>query len=147
MGVCRTFQVTKPFAHIPVIKNVTIGALSREKSVRKAEKKAEEILDFVGMLGKKDMLGKNLTISDRKRLEIARGLATSPRLLLLDEVMAGLNPNELNEMMQLVRKIRKTGTTLLIIEHIMKAMMELSERIIVLDHGELIAQGSPAEIS
>jgi branched-chain amino acid transport system ATP-binding protein len=147
LGLCRTFQITKPFAHIPVIKNVMIGALSREKSVRKAGKKAEEILDFVGMLGKKDMLGKNLTTSDRKRLEIARGLATSPRLLLLDEVMAGLNPNELNEMMQLVRKIRETGTTLFIIEHIMKAMMELSERIVVLDHGELIAQGSPAEIS
>jgi branched-chain amino acid transport system ATP-binding protein len=147
LGLCRTFQITKPFIHIPVIQNVMVGALSRERSVRKAEKQAEEILDFVGMLTKKDMLGKNLTISDRKRLEIARGLATSPKLLLLDEVMAGLNPNELNEMMQLVRRIRETGTTLFIIEHIMTAMMQLSERIVVIDRGEIIAQGKPAEIS
>jgi branched-chain amino acid transport system ATP-binding protein len=99
------------------------------------------------MLKKKDMLGKNLTVSDRKRLEIARGLATSPRLLMLDEVMAGLNANELKEIMQIVRNIRDAGITLFIIEHIMAAMMELSQRIVVLDHGEIIAQGEPAEIS
>jgi branched-chain amino acid transport system ATP-binding protein len=147
LGLCRTFQITKPFINIPVIQNVMIGALSREKSLRKAEKKAEEVLDFVGMLKKKDVLGKNLTVSDRKRLEIARALATSPRLLLLDEVMAGLNANELKEMMQIIRNIRDAGTTLFIIEHIMTAMMELSQRIVVLDHGEIIAQGKPAEIS
>jgi len=147
LGVCRTFQITKPFSNIPVLKNVTIGALIREKSLRKAEKRAEEVLEFVGMQGKKDVLGKNLTIADRKRLEIARGLATSPKLFLLDEVMAGLTPIELQGMMDLLRNLADKGMTLFVIEHIMTAIMNLSHRIIVLDHGEIIAQGEPEEIS
>jgi len=147
LGLCRTFQITKPFSNIPVLKNVMIGALVREKSLKGARKKAEEVLEFVGMQDKKDVLGKSLTIADRKRLEIARGLATSPRLFLLDEVMAGLTPSELQEIMALIRKMVDSGITLFVIEHIMAAMMNLAERIIVLDHGEIIAQGEPAEIA
>jgi branched-chain amino acid transport system ATP-binding protein len=147
LGLCRTFQITKPFSNIPVIKNVMIGALNQEKSIKNARKRAEEVLEFVGMLDKKDYLGKNLTAADRKRLEIARGLATSPALFLLDEVMAGLNPNELKEMMQLISSLMDSGTTLLIIEHIMTAIMNLSHRVIVLDHGEMICGGSPEEVA
>ena len=147
LGLCRTFQITKPFGNIPVIKNVMIGALNREKSIKNARKKAEEVLEFVGMLDKKDYLGKNLTIADRKRLEIARGLATSPALFLLDEVMAGLNPKELKGMMQLITRLMDSGITLLIIEHIMTVIMNLSHRVIVLDHGEMICGGSPEEVA
>ncbi len=124
-----------------------IGALSREKSITGARKRAEEVLEFVGMLDKKDLLGRNLTIADRKRLEIARGLATSPSLFLLDEVMAGLNPNELNEMMQLMKNLIDSGITLFIIEHIMSVIMNISDRIIALDHGEMICGGSPEEVA
>jgi branched-chain amino acid transport system ATP-binding protein len=147
LGLCRTFQITKPFSNIPVLNNVMIGALNRVKNIRAARIKAEEVLDFVGMAHKKDLLGKNLTIADRKRLEIARGLATSPKLFLLDEVMAGLNPNELNDMMQVVRRISEEGITLFIIEHIMTVIMNMSQRVVVLDHGEVIAQGTPGEVS
>ncbi len=147
LGLCRTFQISKPFSNIPVLKNVMIGALSREKSIKKARKKADEVLQFVGMWEKRSLLGKNLTIVDRKRLEIARGLATSPELFLLDEVMAGLNPNELKEVMQLIRNIIDSGVTLFIIEHIMTVIMNLSHRVIVLDHGEMICGGSPDEVA
>ena len=128
-------------------KNVVIGALSRENSLRKAEKRAEEVLDFVGLWEKKDLLGKNLTTADRKKLEIARGLATSPKLFLLDEVMAGLNLNELQAMMQLIRNMMDSGITLFVIEHIMSAIMKLSHRVIVLNYGEMIAEGKPGEVS
>jgi len=147
LGLCRTFQITKPFSNIPVLKNVAIGALIREKTVGRAEKKAEGVLEFVGLLDKKDVLGKNLTISDRKRLEIARGLATRPRLFLLDEVMAGLTPSELNGMMQLARDIVDSGISLFMIEHIMAAVMSLCRHIIVLDYGRIISRGKPEEIS
>lgn len=147
LGLCRTFQITKPFNNIPVIKNVMIAALSREKNIRKARIRAEEVLEFVGMSDKKDYLGKHLTTADRKRLEIARGIATSPALFLLDEVMAGLNPNELKEMMQIVERLVDSGKTLLVIEHIMTVIMNLSHRVIVLDHGELICGGSPEEVA
>jgi len=147
MGLCRTFQITKPFSNIPVVQNVMIGILCREKSVRAAGRRAEEVLGFVGLADKKNQLGRNLTISDRKRLEVARGLATSPRLFLLDEVMAGLTPNELQEMMGLVQRIRESGTALLIIEHVMAAIMKLSERVLVLDYGKMICSGNPAEVT
>ena len=147
LGLCRTFQLTKPFNNIAVKKNVMIGALSREKNIRNAGKRAEEVLEVVGLLDKKDYLGKHLTIADRKRLEIARGLATSPALFLLDEVMAGLNPNELKGMMQLVENLIDSGITLLIIEHIMTVIMNLSHRVIALDHGEMICGGTPEEVA
>lgn len=139
MGLCRTFQVTKPFSNITVTKNVMIGALNREKSLKKAERRALEVLEFVGLYDRRDLLGRNLTIADRKRLEIARGLATSPRLFLLDEVMAGLNPTELQGMLSLLRQLTESGIALLIIEHIMGVIMRLSHRVIVLNHGEKIA--------
>lgn len=147
LGICRTFQVTKPFSNIPVLKNVMIGALGREKTLRDAQKRAEEALDFVGMLDRKTLLGKNLTIADRKRLEIARGLATGPKLFLLDEVMAGLNPSELKEMVQLIDRLINAGITLFVIEHIMNVIMNVSHRVIVLDHGEMICGGVPGEVA
>ncbi len=124
-----------------------IGALCREKSTKAARRKAEEVLEFVGLAGKRDTLGRNLTISDRKRLEMARGLATGPKLFLLDEVMAGLTPNELQEMMGLIERMRDTGITLFIIEHVMAAIMKLSQRVIVLDYGRMICSGDPADVS
>lgn len=147
MGLCRTFQVTKPFSNITVTKNVMIGALNREKSLKKAERRALEVLEFVGLYDRRDLLGRNLTIADRKRLEIARGLATSPRLFLLDEVMAGLNPTELQGMLSLLRQLTESGIALLIIEHIMGVIMRLSHRVIVLNHGEKIAEGEPSAIA
>ena len=147
LGLCRTFQITKPFSNISVIKNVMIGALRREKSLKGARKKAEEILEFVGLYDQKDLLGRNLTIANRKRLEIARGLATTPKLFLLDEVMAGLNPTELQEMIQLIKKLSDSGIALFIIEHIMTVIMKLSHRVIVLNYGEKIAEGEPSQIA
>jgi len=147
LGLCRTFQITKPFSNIPVLKNVTIAALSRANNIRSAQKKAEEVLDFVGMLDKKNLLAKNLTVADRKRLEIARGLATAPRLFLLDEVMAGLNPNELKEFLPLIENLTDAGTILFVIEHIMTVIMNISHRVIVLDHGEIICGGPPQEVA
>ena len=147
MGLCRTFQITKPFSNITVTKNVMIGALNREKSLKKAERKALEVLEFVGLYDRRDLLGRNLTIADRKRLEIARGLATSPKLFLLDEVMAGLNPTELQGMIALIRQMTESGIALLIIEHIMGVIMRLSHRVIVLNHGEKIAEGEPSQIA
>ncbi len=147
LGICRTFQIAKPFVNIPVIKNVMIGALSHEKNLKKAEERAEEVLEFVGLYDKKNLLGKSLTIADRKRLEIARGLATKPKLFLLDEVMAGLNPTELQEMVKLIERLNRSGITLFIIEHIMGVIMRVSSRIIVLNYGEKIAEGQPSEIA
>ncbi|HVN25231.1 MAG TPA: ABC transporter ATP-binding protein [Syntrophorhabdales bacterium] len=147
LGLCRTFQITRPFSNISVTKNVMIGALNREKSVRKAEKRAEEVLEFVGLHDRRHLLGRNLTIADRKRLEIAKGLATSPKLFLLDEVMAGLNPAELQEMIKLIRQVADSGIVLFVIEHIMAVIMGLSHRIIVLNHGEKIAEGEPSQIA
>jgi branched-chain amino acid transport system ATP-binding protein len=146
-GLCRTFQITKPFGNISVTQNVMVGALIRTGSLKKAKQKALEILEFVGLYDKRDTLGRSLTIADRKRLEIARGLATQPRLLLLDEVMAGLNPQELSEVKRLIEDIRHSGITLFIIEHIMGVMMSLSDRIIVLDYGKMLCEGSPDSIS
>jgi len=146
-GLCRTFQKTKPFSNISILKNVMIAALSKNKSIKQAIQKAENILDIVGLAEKQDFLGKNLTIADRKRLEIARALATSPDLLLLDEVMAGLNPRELSEIIDLVKRLNEMGTTLLIIEHIMTVIMTLSNRVIALDYGKLICSGSPQEVA
>ena len=146
-GLCRTFQITKPFGNITVLENVMIGALCRGMSPKAARRKAEEVLDFVGLAEKGGTIGRNLTISDRKRLEMARGLATGPKLFLLDEVMAGLTPSELQEMMGLIGRMRDSGITLFIIEHVMAAIMKLSQRVIVLDYGRMICSGDPAEVS
>lgn len=146
-GLTRTFQITKPFGGITVTENVMVGAFSQTSNLDKARKKALEILEFTGLADKREALGKSLTIADRKRLEIARALATEPQLLLLDEVMAGLNPQELQEVMDLVTEVKKSGVTLFIIEHIMGVIMNLSDRIIVLDYGRMLCQGSPESVS
>jgi branched-chain amino acid transport system ATP-binding protein len=146
LGFGRTFQVAKPFAGKSVLYNVMVGAFARTNDARVAEDKALEVLEFLGLSSKKDQLGKSLTIADRKRLEIAKALATSPDLLLLDEVMAGLNPKETEAAIGLVRAIAARGITLLIIEHVMEVIMSLSHRVAVLHHGEKIAEGDPKAI-
>ena len=146
-GIGRTFQIVKPFATKSVIRNVMVGAFCRVKTAHEAEEVAREVLDFAGLSPKKDVLAKSLTIADRKRLELARALATRPKLLLLDEVMAGLTPKETDDMISLVRKIRDQGITLFIIEHVMQAVMALSERVALLHHGEKIMEGTPQEVA
>lgn len=145
-GICRTFQIAQPFREMTVLKNIMVGAFLHYREVDQAEKKAEEILDFVGLGEKKEILAKELTTIDQRRLELARALATNPKLLLLDETMAGLNPKEGDEAVFLIKKIRAEGVTIIVVEHVMRAIMSLSERIIVLDHGAKIAEGKPEKI-
>jgi branched-chain amino acid transport system ATP-binding protein len=145
-GIARTFQIARPFADVTVRKNVMIGALNKAPDVSKAARITDEVLSITNLLDKKDANGKNLTISERRRLELARSLATKPELLMLDEPMAGLNPTEIEEMSELLRQIRKMGITIFIIEHVLQAIMTLSNRIAVLNYGEKIAQGTPEEI-
>lgn len=146
-GIARTFQITKPFSNLTVLQNVRMGAYNTTHKMAIAEEIALEVIHFVGLSEKKDWLAKNLTIEDRKRQELARALATKPKLLLLDEVMAGLNPTEMAVVTSLIKKINEQGVTIFLIEHIMKAIMPLSNRVIVLHHGERIAEGTPLEIS
>lgn len=146
-GLVRTFQVVKPFGNLSVLQNVMVGSFLPTADPGEARERALEVLEFVGLADQQDKVAKSLTISDRKRLEVARALATRPRIMLLDEVMAGLNATELNEMLGLIKRIREGGVTLLVIEHIMAAIMTVSERIIVLHHGEKIAEGSPQEVA
>ena len=147
LGLTRTFQIVKPFGNLSVLENVTIGALTRMAAVREARAEAEAVVERCGLAAHAGARARGLPIGLRKRLEVARALATRPRLLLLDEVMAGLNPAELAGMVDLVRRLHAEGVTLVVIEHIMAAMMRLARRIAVLHHGELIAEGSPAEVA
>jgi branched-chain amino acid transport system ATP-binding protein len=146
LGAARTFQVSKPFAALTVLQTVRIGALNRIPDMAGATVKALEVLELMGLAGKRDEPGKSLTVMERKRLEMARALATQPSLLLLDEVAAGLRPNEIQDMIALVRRIAAGGVSVLIIEHVLEAVMRLSARIVVLNHGEVIAQGRPDEL-
>jgi len=146
-GLCRTFQLVKPFGKLSVLENVMIGALSHLKRVGEARREALKIIEFCHLEAFRDMPAKSLPTGLRKRLEVARALATRPRLLLLDEVMSGLNPTELQEMIHLLRHLHEEGITLLVIEHIMAVIMQLCQRILVLHHGEKIAEGTPIEIS
>ena len=146
-GVGRTFQVVKPFAGLSVLDNVIVGALRREHRVPAARRSALEILEKLGLGAKRDLAASSLTLPDRKRLEVARALATGPRLLLLDEVMAGLRPTECDQIVAIFRELnRAEGLTILLIEHVMRAVMALAQRIVVLHHGEVIAQGTPDEV-
>ncbi len=146
-GIGRTFQIVKPFAGLSVLDNVVVGALLRSKDVSAAKSYAAEILERLGLGGKRDLLASSLTLPDRKRLEVARALATRPRLLLLDEVMAGLRPTECDLMVEVFRGLNRTdGLTILLIEHVMRAVMALAQHVGVLHHGEVIARGTPAEI-
>ena len=147
LGLTRTFQLVKPFGNLSVLENVMIGALTRIPSVRAARADAERVIALCGLASYASVRGKTLPIGLRKRLEVARALATRPRLLLLDEVMSGITPTELAGMMDLIRRLHAEGLTLIVIEHIMAAMMRLAQRIAVLHHGELIASGPPAEVA
>ncbi|MEM2305282.1 MAG: ABC transporter ATP-binding protein, partial [Candidatus Methanomethylicia archaeon] len=149
-GIARTYQIVKPFSNLTVLENVTVGIVSREKnrvSFSKARSEALEILKLVGLENKESVLAKNLTLMDKKMLEFARALATKPEVLLLDEVCAGLNPTEIYRAIQLIKSLREHGITIFWIEHIMRAIMTVADRIIVLHHGEKIAEGPPKEIA
>ena len=151
MGVGRAFQIVRPFSGLTVLENVVIGSLfgrGHEQSITRAQKIAKEILDQVGIVERADDKAGTLTLAGRKKLEIARSLATQPSLLLLDEVMAGLTPVEVSEALETVSKLhREQGLTIIVIEHVMRALMHLSERLVVLHHGSKIAEGTPKEIS
>jgi branched-chain amino acid transport system ATP-binding protein len=146
-GLARTFQIVKPFSTRSVLYNVMVGSFANTESTSKARDKAMEVLEFLHLDDKKDVRAGNLTIPDRKRLEIARALATDPRLLLLDEVMAGLRPTEVDEVVDIIRKLRDRGVTIFLIEHIMRAVMALSDTITVIHFGKKIAEGEPAQVA
>src|SRR5687767_10002939 len=146
-GIGRTFQIVKPFAGLSVLDNVMVGALLREKTPAAARALSMQTLDKLGLAAKRDELASSLTLPDRKRLEVARALATRPKLLLLDEVMAGLRPTECDQIVAVFRELnRAEGLTLLLIEHVMRAVMALARHIVVLHHGEVIACGAPQEV-
>ena len=150
MGVARTFQTVKIFANMPVVENVRLGALfgsPHGMSSADATSEAAALLDFVGLSKMKALLASDLTLANQKRLEVAQALATKPELLLLDELMAGLTNTEVAQAMELVARIRKRGITIIMIEHVMTAIMSVCERIMVLHHGEKIAEGTPKEIA
>jgi branched-chain amino acid transport system ATP-binding protein len=148
-GIARTFQLTKPFGGMTALQNVMVGRMygvERVGSVRQAEEECEKILEFAGLGGRGLLLASSFSIVDRKRLEIARALATKPKLLLLDEMMSGLAHTEMEEALQLVRAIGHSGITLIVVEHVMKAILDVSNRLIVLNYGEKIAEGKPQEV-
>lgn len=146
-GMVRTFQITQPFAGISVRENIMVGAYFRTADRRLAAREAETVATLVGMNDQLDQRGADLTVAGRKRLELARALATGPRLLLLDEVMAGLNPTEIVEIVGVIKNIRAAGVTILLIEHVMQAVTSLAERVYVLNQGRMIAEGTPAAIA
>jgi branched-chain amino acid transport system ATP-binding protein len=143
IGIARTFQIVKPFSHLSTLENVAVGCYNCSADTKEVEQDAREILGFVGLEKRALSPASSLTTPDRKRLELARALGTRPRLLLLDEVMAGLNPKEQGEIIALVHKIREGGTAIFIIEHHMRVIMGVSDRITVLHHGVCIADGDP----
>ncbi len=146
-GIGRTFQIVKPFAGLSVLDNVVVGALLQSKDVSAAKSYAAEIIERLGLGAKRDLPASSLTLPDRKRLEVARALTTRPKLLLLDEVMAGLRPTETDQMVAVFRELnRQEGLTILLIEHVMRAVMALAQHIVVLHHGEVIARGTPAQV-
>ena len=147
-GIGRTFQIVKPFADLTVIENAMVGGFRGTGDTDLARARAENALRSLGMWALRDRLAAGLTLPDRKRLEVARALATQPKLLLLDEVMAGLRPTETDEMVRIFRRLNSEhGVTILLIEHVMRAVMALAQRIYVLHHGEIIAAGTPAEVT
>ncbi|RPI76568.1 MAG: ABC transporter ATP-binding protein [Desulfobacteraceae bacterium] len=146
LGIGRTFQVVKPLQRMSVLDNVLASAFLRAGNKTQARERALELLHFTGLYEDRDMISKGLPLGKRKRLELTRALATQPQLLLLDESFAGLNPTEINELMTIIREIRARGTTIMIIEHHMKVIMSISDRIVVLNFGLKIAEGTPREI-
>ena len=146
LGLTRTFQVVKPFPQLSVRDNVMVGAYNRTNDKKVARQKAEEIIEFLGMQEMEGMTASSLSVAYRKRLEVAKALATDPKIILLDEAMAGLRPIETDHMIDLVRQVSKQGIALLLVEHVMRVIMSLAERIVVIHHGEKIAEGKPQEI-
>jgi len=147
MGLARTFQVVKPFGDMTVIENIMVGAFLKTKNCKVAREKAEEIYEFLGMTCGRDQVAHNTTTVDRKKLEVARAHATQPRLLLLDEVMAGCNPQEKLELVEVIRKMRDSGITIIIIEHDIKTIMSLCDKIFMLHRGEKLLEGTPEEVA
>jgi branched-chain amino acid transport system ATP-binding protein len=147
LGLCRTFQIVRPFPHLTVLDNVRVGALGRRPDMATARGKARVVIDQVGLGAKADQAAAGLTLAERKRLELARALATEPALLLLDEVMAGLNPTEIEAFVSLIRGINAAGVSILLIEHNVRAVMTLSHRVAVLNFGEKIAEGGPGAVA
>ena len=147
LGMVRTFQIVKPFLELTVLDNVIVAAYNRSSSLTEAKRKAEEVIEFVGLDQKRSASANELTLPHRKRLELARALATGPTLLMLDEVMAGINPTETDALIKLIREVNRKGVTILLIEHVMRGVMALSDRIAVLNFGEKIAEGLPEEVT
>jgi branched-chain amino acid transport system ATP-binding protein len=150
LGIARTFQLARPFPHLTVLDNVTIGRVYGHDSTKnraRAESDALEILEQVGLAARAADKSQNLTLVDRKRLELARALAARPKLLLLDELLAGLNPSEVLASMKLIRSIRDMGITVIVVEHLVKAVFGIADRIVVLNAGDLIAEGTPKTVA
>jgi branched-chain amino acid transport system ATP-binding protein len=147
LGLARTFQIVRPFPRLTVLDNVLVGALSRHARAAAARARARDVVDRLGLGAKASLPASGLTLAERKRVELARALATEPALLLLDEVMAGLNPTEIATLVGLIREIHAGGVSILLIEHNMRAVMALSHRIVVLSFGERVAEGPPAAIA
>jgi branched-chain amino acid transport system ATP-binding protein len=147
MGMGRTFQIVRPFAGLSVLENIVVASYLRHPRQADATERAWEVLRFIGLADRARQAAAGLTLAGRKRLEIGKALALQPKLLLLDEVVAGLNPTEADQTVQLILKIRDTGVTILIVEHIMRVIMRISTRIIVLNYGQMIAEGKPEEVA
>jgi len=145
-GITRTFQIVKPFPHLTARENAALAALVRLGNRSEAAAESVRVLELVGLKDKLDVPASDLTLSDQKRLEMARALATHPKLLLLDEPLGGLNPREVEDACGLIQTIRERGITVILVEHVMKAIMRISHRVVVIRHGEKIAEGAPAEV-
>jgi len=146
LGIARTFQLVRIFKDMTLMDNVMVGAFNRTNLAARAKKKALAVLDFCGLSPKKSMLAGGLTIADKKRMEFAKALATEPALLMLDEAMAGLNQTETAEAIELVKKVRQSGITVLLVEHVMEVVMPISNRVVVLDYGKKIAEDAPEKV-
>jgi branched-chain amino acid transport system ATP-binding protein len=145
-GIARTFQIVRIFKEMSVLDNIMVGAFNRTGSAAQARKQALEVLDFCGLLSKKDLLAGGLTIANKKRLEVAKAYATGPSLLMLDEAMAGLNQTETVEAVELIKKIQKSGVTIVLVEHVMEVVMPISNRVVVLEYGRKIAEDTPEKV-
>jgi len=146
-GIGRTFQIVKPFAGLTVLENVVVGSFLKHPKMSDAVNNAREILSFTGLLDRENDSAQGLTLASRKRLEISKALSLQPNLLLLDEVVAGLNPSEADKTIELILKIRDQGVTILIVEHIMRVIMNISDKVVVLNYGEKIAEGKPSDVA
>jgi branched-chain amino acid transport system ATP-binding protein len=146
LGICRTFQIVQSFHEMTVLENIMMGAFCRHAGTAASMERAEEVLEITGLKDKRHQIAGSLTLADQKRIELARTIATRPTVVLLDEVMAGLNPAETDEAVELIRKIHGMGFTLVVVEHVMEVIMDISQRIAVFDSGELIVEGPPEKV-